>query len=366
MMEFLSEIWTYLFSFILVLTVLVFVHELGHYLAARTCGIRIEVFSVGFGPEIYGFTDKLGTRWKLSIIPFGGYVKMFGEIEPEPNASGSPLNDVDAAVSFFNKSLRKRAWVVLAGPLANFLFAIVVLTGLFVSIGFPYFPAEIAKVSLGSAAERAGLKPYDKILKINSTNIQSFEEMRKIVENSANIRLKITIKRNEKERILFATPKPVVIIKKGSKEILGRLGISRSTENVEFVPENPILAAWKASLTTINLTGEILYRIFSGRITKQDLGGPIRIAQLSGDMAQAGIGSFCQFVAILSINLGLINLFPIPLLDGGHLFFYMIEALRGKPVDQKIMGYSLNFGLALILCLTLFVTWNDLVKLNLF
>ena len=366
MMEIISGIWTYLFSFIVVLTVLVFVHELGHYLAARSCGIRVEIFSVGFGPEIFGFTDRVGTRWKFSLVPFGGYIKMFGEIEPEADTSNSTLTEADAAVSFFNKSLRKRAWVILAGPLANFLFAIVVLAGLFTSIGLPHFPPEIAKVSLGSAAEQAGIKPYDLISKINSLKIETFEEIRDIVENSPNITLKIIIKRNGREKILFATPKPVAVKKLGSTVIVGRLGIARGTENVDYVRENPIVAIWKASLTTLNLTGKILYRIFSGRITKQDLGGPIRIAQLSGDMAQEGIAKFFQFVAILSINLGLINLFPIPLLDGGHLFFYVIEALRGKPVSQKVMGYSLNFGLALILSLTIFVTWNDLVQLKLF
>ena len=365
-MEILSGIWTYAFSFILVLTILVLVHEMGHYLAARSCGIRVEVFSVGFGPEIYGLTDRLGTRWKFSLIPFGGYVKMFGEVEPEGEVANSTLTKADAAVSFFNKPLRKRAWVVVAGPLANFLFAILVLSVLFSSIGLPSFPAKIAKVSSESAAEQAGLKSQDLILKINSLKIETFEEMRIIVENSPNVTLKITIKRNGNEKVLFVTPKPVVVKKGDSSVIVGRLGVARNKENVEFVRENPILAIWKASLTTFNLTGKILHRIFSGSITKQDLGGPIRIAQLSGDMAQAGIATFFQFVAILSINLGLINLFPIPLLDGGHLFFYLCEALRGKPVSQKIMGYSLNFGLALILCLTLFVTWNDLVQLNLF
>ncbi|NKB21964.1 MAG: RIP metalloprotease RseP [Alphaproteobacteria bacterium] len=366
-MDFLVAIWTYVLPFILVLTVLVFVHELGHYLAARRCGVRVEVFSIGFGPEIYGYTGKTGTRWKFSAIPFGGYVRMFGERAPD-DLSGEPAHtDKDINVSFYNKTLRQRAWIVFAGPLANFLFAIVVLAGLFSIVGQPYTPADVGKVVPGSAAEEAGLLPGDVFLKIGSTTIERFEQVRRIVQLSPGRQISILVKRNGKKVTVVAVPKAIEVTQFGSQQTIGQLGVSRSGGDMVFVRHDPLTAIWEASVRTVVLTGNILDalgQIISGQRNAKELGGPVRIAQISGDMAQAGIIMVVQFAAILSINLGLINLFPIPLLDGGHLVFYGIEALRGRPVSERAMGYSLNIGLALILCLTVFVTWNDLVQLR--
>jgi len=363
----LAVLWTHVIPFILVLTVLVFVHELGHYLAARRCGVRVEVFSIGFGPEIYGFTGKSGTHWKLSAIPFGGYVRMFGESPPTEGRSGqSSVND-DSEVSFYKKSLGQRAWIVFAGPLANFLFAIIVLAGLFAVIGEPYTPANVGKVRPNSAAEVAGLKQGDIFLKIGSTEIKRFEQVRRIVQLSPGRKLNIVVERNSQKILLIAVPKAVEINRFGSKTTIGLLGVSRSGGDMQFIRLDPFTAIWEATARTVVLTGKILDalgQIISGERNAKELGGPLRIAQISGDMAQAGIISLVQFAAILSINLGLINLFPIPLLDGGHLVFYGIEALRGRPVGERVMAYSLNFGLALILCLTIFVTWNDLVQLR--
>ncbi|MGB0577241.1 MAG: RIP metalloprotease RseP [Alphaproteobacteria bacterium] len=366
-MEFLTAIWEYVIPFIFVLTVLVFVHELGHYLAARRCGVRVEVFSIGFGPEIYGFTGKTGTRWKFSAIPFGGYVRMFGERAPDDEMDEAPFSDDEMEVSFYNKTLGQRAWIVFAGPLANFLFAIVVLAGLFSIVGQPYTPADVGKIVPGSAAEEAGLKPGDIFVQIGSTNIQRFEQVRRIVQLAPGQRLSMVVKRDGKEISLTVVPKAVEVTQFGSKQIIGRLGVSRSGGDMTFIRHDPITAVWEASVRTVVLTGNILDalgQIISGQRNAKELGGPVRIAQISGDMAQAGFVMILQFAAILSINLGLINLFPIPLLDGGHLVFYGIEALRGRPVGERAMGFSLNIGLALILCLTVFVTWNDLVQLR--
>lgn len=366
-MEFLTAIWEYVIPFILVLTVLVFVHELGHYLAARRCGVRVEVFSIGFGPEIYGFTGKTGTRWKFSAIPFGGYVRMFGERAPDDEMDEAPFSDDEMEVSFYNKTLGQRAWIVFAGPLANFLFAIVVLAGLFSIVGQPYTPADVGKIVPGGAAEEAGLKPGDIFVQIGSTNIQRFEQVRRIVQLAPGQRLSMVVKRDGKEISLTVVPKAVEVTQFGSKQIIGRLGVSRSGGDMTFIRHDPITAVWEASVRTVVLTGNILDalgQIISGQRNAKELGGPVRIAQISGDMAQAGFVMILQFAAILSINLGLINLFPIPLLDGGHLVFYGIEALRGRPVGERAMGFSLNIGLALILCLTVFVTWNDLVQLR--
>lgn len=366
-MEFLAAIWNYVLPFILVLTVLVFVHELGHYLAARRCGVRVEVFSIGFGSEIFGFTGKSGTRWKFSAIPFGGYVRMFGEQPPDNHLGEATHSQNDVEVSFYNKSLRQRAWIVFAGPLANFIFAIFLLAGLFSIVGQPYTPADVGKIVAGSAAEEAGLKPGDIFVKIDSTKIKRFEQVRRIVQLSPDRRLSMVVVRGGKEITLIVVPKAVEVTQFGSKQTIGRLGVSRSGGDMVFIRHDPFTAVWEATVRTAVLSGNILDalgQIISGKRNAKELGGPVRIAQISGDMAKAGIIMIIQFAAILSINLGLINLFPIPLLDGGHLVFYGIEALRGRPVSERAMGLSMNIGLALILCLTVFVTWNDLVQLR--
>lgn len=368
-MELLNGLWTYVVPFIAVLTVLVFVHEMGHYLVARRCGVRVEVFSIGFGPEIFGFTAKNGTRWKFSAIPFGGYVRMFGERPPEDEEEAGAFTKEDEEVSFFAKTLGQRAWIVFAGPLANFLFAIAALAALFMFLGQPFTPADVGKVIEGSAAERAGLKPGDVFLEIDGTKIDRFEQVRQIVQLAPGQELSIVVRRGDQTINLTAIPDTREETQFGTTQKLGQLGVSRPTGDMVFVRHDPFTAVWKATVRTFVMTGSILDalgQIITGQRTPKELGGPVRIAQISGDMAQAGIVMIIQFAAILSINLGLINLFPIPLLDGGHLLFYGIEAVRGRPVGEKAMGYSLNIGMALILCLTIFVTWNDLVQMRVF
>jgi regulator of sigma E protease len=368
-MEFLNGLWTYVVPFIAVLTVLVFVHELGHYLVARWCGVRVDVFSIGFGPEIYGYTAKNGTRWKFSLIPFGGYVRMFGERPPDDPDEAGQLSESDQAVSFYSKRLSQRAWIVFAGPAANFLFAILVLAGLFVFLGQPFTPADVGKVMPGTAAERAGLQPGDVFLRINGSEIERFEQVRQIVQMAPGEPIEVVVRRDGREVTLTAVPDAVEVTQFGATQKIGQLGVSRTATDMVFVRHDPFTAVWKAMVRTVELTGNILdalVQIITGQRTAKELGGPVRIAQISGDMAQAGIVMVVQFAAILSINLGLINLFPIPLLDGGHLVFYGIEAVRGRPVGERAMGYSLNIGMAFILCLTLFVTWNDLVQLRVF
>ena len=372
-MDLLNIIWTYGGTFIGVLTVLVFFHELGHFAVARRCGVRVEVFSIGFGPELFGYTAKSGTRWKFSAIPFGGYVRMFGERAPEDNPEDNEESRVvtkeDEAVSFYAKPLGQRACIVAAGPIANFLLAIVALASLFMIIGQPYTPADVGKVVEGSAAERAGLQAGDVFLKIDDAEIDRFEQVRQIVQLAPGKPLSIVLRRGQQVITVTAVPDAVEETQFGATQKLGRLGVSRPSGDMVFVRYDPFTAVWKATERTYFLTGSILDalgQIVTGKRTAKELGGPVRIAQISGDMAQAGLVMVIQFAAILSINLGLINLFPIPLLDGGHLVFYGIEAIRGRPVGEKAMGYSLYFGMALILCLTVFVTGNDLVQMGLF
>jgi regulator of sigma E protease len=367
MLTLISGIWDYVVPFLVVLTVLVFVHELGHYWVARRCKVRVEVFSVGFGPELYGWSDRAGTRWKFSLIPIGGYVKMFGE-QPAPGAP--PMSEQDRAVSFHAKSVGRRAAIVFAGPAANFLFAIALLAGMYVAVGQPFTPPDIGAVVETGAGARAGIKPGDIIRKIDAVDIQRFEQIVDIVRRSAGRQLAIEVERDGLRIGLQATPDTVQQTTRiGTVETIGRLGVSRSGSGMVLVRYDPATAAWLATAATVEMVGDIfdvLWQIVKGTRTSQELGGPIRIAQMSGDMWQTGIVSLVVFAAMLSINLGLINLFPIPMLDGGHLLFFAVEAIRGRPLGERAVEYSLRIGIAMVLALMVFATWNDLVQLRVF
>lgn len=378
MLEFFALIWDYVIPFLVVLTVLVFVHEMGHYLAARKCGIRVEVFSVGFGRELFGWTDKVGTRWKLSAIPFGGYVKMFGEMqthrdapsEDEKNAAAADGSGIatGAPDAFDSKSLGQRAFVVFAGPLANFLFAIAILAGMFMTVGQPFTPSDIGTVIPNSAAERAGFKPGDVITGIDGTRVERFEQVIRRVQLRPGETLIFQVERDGREISLTAVPD--VLDQKdrfGNLQRIGRLGISRAGTDMKLIQHDPLTAVWRATTETYVLTGSIfaaLGQIIRGTRSTKELGGPIRIAEMSGNVWQAGLISVLMFATILSINLGLINLFPVPMLDGGHLLFYAIEALRGRPLGLRAQEYGLRIGVAMVFALMVFATWNDLVQLR--
>lgn len=369
-MEFFGGIIDFGVPFLVILTVLVFVHEMGHYLIARRNGVRVEVFSVGFGPELFGFTDRARTRWKFSVIPLGGYVKMFGDL----NAASMPdprlvdIGQVDLDEAFPYKRLSQRAWIVAGGPLANFLFAILLLAGLFLFVGQPFTPAVIGEVQPDSAAAAAGMAPGDRIVAIDGDTIERFEEVQRIVRLAPEQALEVVVLRDGAEVQLTAVPTRTVFEDNfGNKQEIGLLGVSRS--GVEFVKHGIFESLWRASEETLSLTLGTLKavgQIIVGSRNAQELGGPIRIAQMSGQVAETGVVSVIWFMAVLSINLGLINLFPIPMLDGGHLLFFAIEALRGRPLGEKAQDYGFRIGLALVLSLMVFATWNDLVHLQVF
>jgi regulator of sigma E protease len=367
-MEFLSGLWTYVVPFLVVLTVLVFVHELGHYWVARRCGVRVEVFSIGFGPELFGWTDRAGTRWKFSAVPLGGYVKMFGDADAAstPGAELAEMTEEEKAVSFHHKTLGQRAAVVAAGPIANFLFALIVFAGLFVIVGQPFTPPEIGGVLPDSAAERAGLKAGDRIVAINDQPIERFEEIQRIIQLNLDSPLTLVVRRDGKDLRLNAQPTIVEEQDRlGNKMRLARLGIRGG--GVEFVRYGPGTAIWRALGETYHQTTGTLKavgQIITGQRNSEELGGPIRIAQMSGEVAQGGIASLLVFMAVLSVNLGLINLFPVPMLDGGHLLFYGAEALRGRPLGARAQEYGFRIGLVLVFSLMVFATWNDLVHLR--
>ena len=366
-MEILTYLWEWVIPFVLVFSVLVFVHELGHYLIARYNKVRVEVFSIGFGPEIYGWFDRAGTRWKLSAVPLGGYVKMFGEHDFEDDGTAKPMTPEDEKVSFHHKRLGQRAAIVSAGPLANFIFAIVLLTGLFAIAGMPTPMAGIGTVQAESAAAEAGLEPGDRIVGINGESITWFDELRQQVSENAGEPLQLTVERDEAVIVLTAVPKATEVVQGDGRRQIGVLGVTPDPAQIDYQRLDPFTSLWTATERTVSLVGQImgaLWQIITGSRTAEELGGPLRIAQLSGQMAQGGIVSLIFFMAALSVNLGLINLFPIPMLDGGHLAFYAAEAVRGRPLDRRVQEYGFRIGLLFVLLLMVFATWNDLVQLE--
>ncbi len=369
-MELIEGIWFNVILFLILITVLVFVHEMGHYLVARWNGIRVEVFSIGFGPEVFGWNDRHQTRWKISLIPLGGYVKMFGEMlvpEKESGAEPSSLSPEERAVAFHTKRLGQRTAVVVAGPAANFLFAVVVLAFLFAISGQAYTVPRVENVLPGSAAEQAGFQPGDMFKAIDGTAIKRFEDVQRIVGLRPNVPLEIVVLRDGREVTLTATP--ALREMKDSRgnviQRIGQLGVRGSAR--ESVRHDPVTAVWRAGKETVDLTFATLTAVgqmIAGTRPASEIGGPLRIAKLTGDLAQRDVAYLIWFMAYISINLGLINLFPIPMLDGGHLLFYMAELVRGKPLGARAQEYGFRFGLVLVLTLMVFATWNDLVYLR--
>ena len=349
-------------AFAVVLGVLVFVHEFGHYIVARWCGVHVEVFSIGFGKSIAEWTDSIGTKWKLSWVPLGGYVKLHGQEQPHDVSDEVRASWVDGK-TFHDKKVLARAAVVAAGPIANFLLASVLFAGLFLAVGRPVTEPVIGKVIPGGAAEKAGLLAEDRIEAIGGQSVATFEDIQRIVVARPGERLVLTIQRDRKQIDL-----PVVA---GSRDVnghpVGMLGISGNT--VGYLPAGPLesltggfVQTWKVTTDTLGGIGQML----SGSRGTEELGGPLRIAQLSGQVAKLGFASLVSFIAVLSVNLGLINLFPIPVLDGGHLLFYFFEALRGRPLPAKAQEYGLRAGIAVLATLFIFATWNDLTNIGLF
>jgi regulator of sigma E protease len=354
----------YVGVFLVVLTVLVFVHELGHYLIARRNGVRIEVFSIGFGPEIFGWWGRSGTRWKFSLIPLGGYVKMFGDSDATSALPAAPqqLTPEEREVSFHGKRLGQRAAIVAGGPAANFVFAIVVLALLFMTYGQPFTPAHVGQVLPDSAAAAAGIQAGDDIVSINGQAVDRFEDIQQTVRLNPNVPMTMVVRRAGEPVTLHVTPSLVEETDRLGHHEIGQLGIRGGAQ--KYVKRDPATAVAQAVAETWNLSAGTLHAMWQmviGTRGTDELGGPLRIAQLSGEVAQGGIVPLLWFMSVLSVNLGLINLFPVPVLDGGHLLFYAAEAVRGRPLGQRAQEYGFRVGLALVLTLMVFATWNDLV-----
>jgi regulator of sigma E protease len=362
----------YVIPFLFVLTLVVFFHELGHFLVARWCGVRVLVFSIGFGPELFGFNDRRGTRWQLSAIPLGGYVKFFGD----DNAASVPdqaalaaMSEEERRHSFVHQAVGPRAAIVAAGPVANFVLAVVIFAALFMVFGKPSTSPRVDAVQPGSAAQAAGFQPGDLVLTIDGRPVESFPDMQQIVSTSAGETLTFVVDRGG----VHVTLKAVPALKEtkdrfGNVHRIGVLGITRSPSpgDTQFQRVGPLKAlelgvekTWFVVDRTLSYIGGVI----SGREAADQLGGPIRIAQVSGQVATEGLPSLFSLAAVLSVSIGLLNLFPVPLLDGGHLLFYAIEATRGKPLSERAQEVGFRIGLAIVVMLMIFATYNDILHL---
>lgn len=459
----LSNIWTYGVTFLAVLGLLVFVHEWGHYIVARLCGVRVETFSIGFGKEIFGWTAKSGTRWKIALFPLGGYVKMFGDADP---ASASTTDEVDSTDgtkrpmteeerkgAFFSKSVGKRAAIVFAGPGINYLFAILLLSILYMTSGRPITPPVISGIEVGSAADKAEFQPHDRIISINGEGVDSFDDVRRATLLTLDEEITFMVKRGEDNLTIKATPQKITdtdrfgfahergylgiigpangidigqiiavngvdtrgnvekaheLIQKnldkriiistdmGKKNSAGKsesriaifptkalnpqLSVAPHTKDYNalilgekpgdvVIHYNPLKAVAVATSETYRITVETLKamgQMVNGTRSTKELGGIIRIGAMAGDMAERGYIALVVFTALLSINLGLINLFPIPMLDGGHLVFYAAEAIRGKPLSEKVQELAFQFGLVVLVTLMVFSNLNDILQVFVF
>lgn len=449
-----NNVWIYGGTFVLVLSILVFVHEWGHYIVARMCGVKVETFSIGFGKELFGWNDKNGTRWKFSLVPLGGYVKLFGDVDPasaghtenvldDDGEAIRPMTDAERSEAFFSKPVWKRSAVVFAGPAINYIFAILLLMGLYVYNGKPVTPPVAAAVIGGSSADQYGFAPHDEIITIDGKTIRSFEDIRREMMISLDRERHFIVNRDGEDIDIFAKPEKVEQEDRfGFKHSRGLLGLisprhaiqikniekidgrdttdetleektealttrfgqifdievkrgdttdkltvkplSEFNESIsdgdaqeygllfvadgegEFVRFDLISGFYEAIDQTYIITAgtlEALGQMINGTRSATELGGIIRIGAVAGDMAQQGIISLILFTALLSINLGLINLFPIPMLDGGHLVFYAFEAMLGKPIPEQVQEYAFRFGLFLLVSLMVFANLNDILQL---
>ena len=449
-----NNLWIYGGTFIIILSLLVFVHEWGHYIIARLCGVRVESFSIGFGKEIFGWNDKNGTRWKFSYIPLGGYVKLYGDVDPASaghtdNVEGEDgevrqMTEAERQTAFFSKPVWKRAAVVFAGPAINYIFAFLLLGGLYMMNGKPVTPPVAAAIIGGSSAEQYGFEPHDEVVSIDGQRIYSFEDIRTAMMIALDEERHFVVNRAGETVDIYAKPEKVeeedrfgfrhsrgllglisprhaiqianvtsidgvsfeqddlagkqdalrerigekftIVIERGAvtdtlivlpvREQNEGLFDAESEENAilfvsaregnEFVKFGPLGAANEALKQTYVITAgtlEALGQMVTGTRSATELGGIIRIGAVAGDMAQQGIIALILFTALLSINLGLINLFPIPMLDGGHLVFYAFEAALGKPIPEQIQEYAFRFGLVFLVGLMVFANLNDIVQL---
>jgi regulator of sigma E protease len=358
-------------AFLLVIGPLIFVHELGHYFVGRWFGVKADTFSIGFGREITGWTDRRGTRWKVGWLPLGGYVKFAGDMNPAsaPSDEWLSLSAAERAHTFQAKKLWQRFIIVAAGPLTNFMFAIVALMIIFATMGFPTTPPVVGRVVERSPAAAAGFRPGDRILSADGRSIDTYADLKTYVALRPEQAMVFAVRRSGAEIELHATTRADIEVDGfGNRARIGRLGV----EPAEALALSPVPlsqlpgTAIRTTVNTVETMVTALGQVLTGRRSVSELGGPLRIAEVSGQQASLGWLNFFWLMTIVSINLGFINLLPIPLLDGGHLLFYVVEGVRRKPLRPEVQEWAFRTGLAVLLALMIFVTFNDLASFGLF
>ncbi|MGB8366242.1 MAG: RIP metalloprotease RseP [Rhizomicrobium sp.] len=356
--------------FVLIITPVIFFHELGHFSVARAFGVRIETFSIGVGPAIASWLDGKGTRWKISWIPLGGYVRFFGDLDAAstPDREGAErMTAAERAVAFQFKPLYQRALIVAAGPAANFVLAIVILTAFVAFFGAVVAPPIVSEVVPGSAAQAAGFRKGDVIVDINGRHIDSFDNVTEIVALRPGEPLNVTVERLGNPIVLHVTPRLTTVKDElGEIEKVGRLGIGAQPRVVHYGLFGAFQEACHRVWMIVQSTLDLLYRLFTSPTAASQLHGPLGIAKLSAQVAAVSYLWLINLAAVISVSIGLVNLFPIPLLDGGHLLYYGCEAVLGHPLGARAQDAGFRLGLAVMLGLMLLATWNDLVRLNLF
>lgn len=368
MFEFIYWLLSYVVPFLAVLTVIVFVHEMGHYLVARWNGVAIDAFSIGFGKELVGWNDRHGTRWKISAIPLGGYVRFTGDMNaasvPDPEA----LSKVDPAVAphlFANKNVWQRIAVVAAGPLANVILTFLILYALLLGYGRYTIPPVISGVVPGSVAEAAGLEPGDIIVSVDGYVVRGFEDFQRLVATSPERPVTIELDRGSASETVVLVPEAVDVEDRfGNNQRIGRIGVSRDVEETDVTlyrpgPVEAIGMTVEEIRFIIQRTAAFLGDFFVGRGDVEQLGGPVKVAKVSGEVATLGIVALINLTALLSLNIGIFNLLPVPMLDGGHLLYYLVEAVRGRPLSMRVQEMGFRFGFALVLALMVFTLFND-------
>lgn len=357
-----------LWSFFIVLSVIVFIHEFGHYIVAKLCGVKITAFSIGFGKEIIGFNDRSGTRWKLSLLPLGGYVKMYGDASAASTADTESLDRMspsERALTFHHKPLYKKAAIVAAGPLANFLLTIMVFTYFIMTTGLPSAEPVVGQVMPDSPAQAAGLVAGDRITKINNDKVSSFNDIPYLISTNLGTPVTLLVLRGDKEMDVVITPREVEdddgLGNKIKRPLIGIKSADITYQNVGFT--SAIGESVKRTYMICTSTLKVIGQMITGQRGAQDLKGPIGIAQLSGQAADKDFYTVMWLIALLSANLGLVNLFPIPLLDGGHLAYYAAEAISGRPLAQRVQEYGFRFGFVVLFALMAFTLVNDISKL---
>jgi regulator of sigma E protease len=369
--DLLSWFGWYVVPFIIILSVIVAIHEFGHYLVGRWCGVKIEAFSLGFGPELWARVDKRGTRWRVGALPLGGYVKFYGDANAASvgdNAAAADLS-IDRSLTLMGQPLRNRAAIVLAGPVANFILAFVIFAGMFMAFGRVEHAPRIGRVEAGSPAAAAGFRPGDLIKSIDGNPIHSFEGLQESTLMSTGLPMRFVVERDGHDVDLTATPR-VTVVDQGvfGKRRMGHLGLASSADRKDARVERCGLvtcASWGAAQEwfIVKATGSYVVGVFAGRESTDQMSGLIGAAQMAGEMAKISLWELFSLAAWFSVSVGLMNLLPIPLLDGGHLAFFGFEAIRGRPLSERAQEIGLRIGIALVALLVVFTTSHDIIRL---